>query len=347
MGIWYATRESVKSALDSAETARNNAQVDRAIESASRSVDNLCHRVFYPQTATRYFPWPDRRRSRPWRLWLDHDELISVTTVTAGGVVIPSTDYFLEPANSGPPYTHVEIDLASNAAFAAGSTHQRAIEIAGVFGYRADEVTAGDLAEALDASETGVDVTDSSVIGVGDLIRVDSERMLVTGKAMLNTGFTTGGALTASNADVTVAVGDPSVWRVDETILVDSERMLVTDISGNNLTLRRAWDGSVLAAHNSGAIMYAPRTLTVTRGALGTTAAIHSTAADIVRHDWPGLVRDLTIAESLNTLQQESSGYARTIRSGEGSADAGGVGLEDLRSRCYRAHGRKARKGAI
>jgi len=39
MGIWYATREQVKAALDAAETARNDAQVDRAIESGARSIE--------------------------------------------------------------------------------------------------------------------------------------------------------------------------------------------------------------------------------------------------------------------------------------------------------------------
>src|SRR5690606_22447868 len=56
---WYTTRETVKAALDYKETARNDAQVDRAIESASRAVEGLLHRRFYPETATRYFDWPN------------------------------------------------------------------------------------------------------------------------------------------------------------------------------------------------------------------------------------------------------------------------------------------------
>lgn len=347
MGIWYATRESVKSALDSAETARNNGQVDRAIESASRSVEGLLKRKFYPWTGTRYFDWPDLRRGRPWRLWLDENDLVSVTSLVAGGTTIPAADYFLEPANEGPPYTNVQIDLASSSAFAAGSTHQRAIAITGVYcGCPADEAAAGALAEALDISETAVDVTDSAAVGIGDIIRVDSERMIVTGKTMLTTGQTLQAALTASSADVSVAVTTGSAYAAGEVILLDSERMLVVDVAGNTLTVKRAWDGSVLATH-SGSTIYAPRTLTVTRGALGTTAATHDTAAAVRRHEVPGLVRELCIAEAINTIQQETSGYARTIGSGENEREAGGRGLAGIRSDARARFGRKARTGAV
>ena len=118
---WYATREQVKRALDSAETARNNAQVDRAIASASRSIDSQMHRRFYPWDGTRYFgfrPWNDGTSS--WRMWLGENDLVSVSTLTAGGTTISASDYFLEPANSGPPYTSLEIDLESNSVLQAG-----------------------------------------------------------------------------------------------------------------------------------------------------------------------------------------------------------------------------------
>lgn len=347
MGVSYCSREDVKGAVESAETARNDRQVDRAIESASRSIEGLLRRRFYPQVATRFFDWPNRSSSRPWRLWLEQHELVSVTTLTAGGTVIAASDFFLEPRNSGPPFTHIEIDLSTAAAFASGGTHQRAIEIAGVFGYSADDEPAGSLAEALDVSETAVDVTDSALIGVGHIVKVDDERMIVTGKSMLDTAQNTGGALTASMSDVTVAVTTGSAYHVGETILVDSERMLIVDIAGNNLTVKRAWDGSVLAAHNSGADIYAPRTLTVTRGALGTTAATHTDATAITRHAVPGLVQDLCVAEALNALQQETSAYAREVGSGENAREASGRGLRDIRAAAVAQYGRRVRKRAV
>jgi hypothetical protein len=347
--VWYATREDVKSALDIKETARSNAQVDQAIEAASRSIEGVLHRRFYPQTATRTFDWPGGTYSRPWRLWLNQHELVSVTTLTAGGTTIAASDYFLRP-DDGPPFTHVEIDLDSSAAFQAGDTHQRAISIVGVFGHSADTEAAGALAEALDASETGVDVTDSALIGVGSIIKVDSERMLVTGKTMLDTGVNIDAAdsLTASAADVAITMSTTtSAPVVDETILIDSERMLVVDVAGSVLTVKRAWDGSVLAAHSANADIYAPRTLTVTRGALGTTAATHSTSTAVTKHVVPGTVRELCIAEAINTLLQRSSGYARTTGSGENERETLGRGLRAIREQAYTAYGRKTRMRAV
>jgi hypothetical protein len=134
---------------------------------------------------------------------------------------------------------------------------------------------------------------------------------------------------------------------VDEVILIDSERMLVVDVAGTVLTVKRAWDGSVLATHANPSDIYAPRTLTVVRGDLGTTAATHSTALTIYRHLVPGLVRDLAIAEAMSTLLQEGSGYARTAGSGENEREVSGRGVKGLRDDVYWAFGRKARKSAI
>ncbi len=92
--------------------------------------------------------------------------------------------------------------------------------------------------------------------------------------------------------------------------------MLITDIAGNVLTVKRAWDGSVLATH-VGATVYAPRLLTVVRGVLGTAAATHLNGAAVAVHAVPGLVRELAVAEALNLFLQESAGYARTVGEGD------------------------------
>lgn len=342
----YATREDVKHALDYKETARNSSQIDRILDDASRSIESLCHRDFYPSNATRYKDWPNQQRARSWRLWLDRDELISVSALVAGGTTIPSTDYFLRP-DTGPPYTHIEIDLDSSSAFSAGNTHQRAIAITGVFGYGTVSVPAGALAEVLDSSETGVDVTNSAVVGVGDLILIESERMIVTDKSMLDTGQNCT-VLTASAADVSITgVTSGSVFR-DEIILVDSERMRVVDVAGTTVTVKRAFDGSVLATHSNGADIYALRTLTVERGAVGTTAVSHSTATAIGRHAVPGPVRGLCIAEAVAQLIDESTGYAATQRTGENSErKVSRTALQERRDRVYSSHGRKVRSRAV
>ncbi|MCF3101426.1 hypothetical protein IPZ58_07510 [Streptomyces roseoverticillatus] len=354
MGVWYATREDVKEALDSKETARNNGRIDRALESASRSVEGQLHRRFYPQTATRYWDWPNEQTARPWRLWLDESDLISVSALSSGGTTIDASAYILEPNRSGPPYSRIELKLSTSASFGGGSTHQRDITVTGLWGYRNDEAFVADVDEAMTTTETDLDVTTSAGIGVGSVLRVGSERLIVTGKTMKDTGVAidVSDALTASAADVSLTVstltGAPVV---DEVILIDSERMLVVDVAGSVLTVKRAWDGSVLAAHTAGARIYAPRTLAVSRGALGTTAATMSAGDDVYRWSPPGPVQALTVAEASNLLLQEAAGYARTVRAQTGtgtrSISAVTAALEELRTQVYASHGRKARTRAV
>lgn len=347
---WYATREEIKAELDAKETARSNARIDRALADATEAVHGLCHRIFYPVVATRYFDWPNSQSRTSWRLWLDASEVVSVTSLVSGGVTIAASDYFLEPNVYGPPYNRIEIDLDSSASFGGGDTHQRDVAVAGVWaGSPLTETVAGTAAEALDTSETGIDVdaATSAAVGVGSLLRIESERVIVTARAQLDTGQTLGGSLTNQNSMVTVAVQSGAAFAAGETITIDSERMLVEDITGNNLTVRRAWDGSTIAAHSASATIYAPRTLTVVRGALGTTAAAHDSGASIHRWDAPGPVRQFVIAEALNDLLQGRAGYARTAGSGENEREVTGRGLRELRERVYASHGRKARSRGV
>jgi hypothetical protein len=341
MGVWYCTREDVMRASDVAITAYRAAAVDRLIEASSRGIEALCHRDFYPTIATRYFDWPTQQSPRSWRLWLDRDELLAVSSLSSGGVVLTADDYLLKPY-ARPPYSRVEINLAGSAAFGGGPTHQRDITINGTFGACTDVALAGALAEVLDSSETQVEVS-TSAIGVGDLLLIDDERMQVTDKSMIDTGQTLQTPLTANKADVLVAVTDSTGYAANETLLLDAERMLIVDIAGNNLIVKRAWDGSVLAAH-TGSTIYAPRALTVTRAQLGTTAATHNNGATIYRHAPPALVRRLAIAETQVALMQEDAAYARTVGSGDATRVASAGQLNALREDVYTAHGRKVRK---
>jgi hypothetical protein len=349
--ILLCTREDVKAALDSKETARNNRQIDRAIAAATPAINGLCHRSFVPWTGTRYVDWPNFQYARSWRLWLGSNEVASVSSLVSGGVTISSTDYFLRRSDDvdEPPYTHIEIDLDSSAAFSSGDTHQRSVAITGVFiGCPLEEESVGSLSGdlGLSLSATASITWTTSRIGVGDILRIDDERIIVTEKTTVDSTQNLQTPLTAQANNVTVAVTTGSAFAVDEILLLDSERMLVVDIAGNNLTVKRAWDGSVLAAH-TGSDIYTLTGVELARAQLGTTLAAHSSGATIYRYVVPPLVKDLAVAESINTLLQESAGYARTAGAGENERELSAKGIRALRDDVYTAHGRKARIRAI
>lgn len=341
----YATRRALTQALD-VSSARNDQQIDRVLDSGSRAVDSLCHRVFYPWTGTRTFDWPNPQTAPHGTLWLDAQQLITLTAVSSGGTTIPVGSVLLRP-DTGPPYSRIELDRSASVAFGGGATPQRSISLTGVWGYDLTEAAAGALAVGVSSPVTTWPVSDSSAIGPGSLLRVDSERVLVTEASMVTTGLTLAGiGLAASAANVTATISGAGLV-AGEVILIDSERMLITDLVGTAATVKRAWDGSVLAAHTVGTVIAAPRSLTVTRGALGTTAAAHNSAATIVRHVYPAPVVSLTLAYAISELIAESSGYTVT-RGPEGSSThLDQRGIKTLEDRVYTTYGRKARKRVI
>jgi hypothetical protein len=340
---WYASRETTKAAVGLAG-ADLDPLIDSYIEAASVDVEALLGRRFIPETATKYFPWPSRNGNR-YVLDLGDLDLLAVTTLKtkaqdATPTEIVAADYFLEPVNEL-PYSRIEIDLASSAAFESGAaTSQRSISVLGRWGYCEDTKAAGALAEADDGSETALDVTDSSLIGVGDTILIGTEAMFVSGKGLIDTTATTSGALTASKAGTTVGVNTGTLIKAGEIITVDSERMLVESISGNSLTVQRAYDGSVLATHVITSKVYAPRTLTVVRAVNGTTAAAHDTAAAILKYAPPADIAEYCRALASAHHQQGRSGWTGIIGSEGGAVETKMFGLWAMKRALIEKYGR-------
>jgi hypothetical protein len=346
--ITYCTREMVQREMGFADTARLTARVDRACRAARRDIDRLTHRTFYPTLDTRRFDIPNTGT-----LWLfDHELADTPTSIITGGTTMATTDYILRP-ESGPPYRWIEIDTSGSVSWTAGDTWQNAISIVGPFGASADSDAAGTITEAMNTSVTTCDVSDSSLVGVGDLLKVDSERMVVTNKTYVDTTVTLSGNIAASKAVTAVAVSSGAGISAGETILVDSERMFVESVSGNTLIVVRGEQGTVLEAHATSDAVYAPRRLTVVRAAAGTTAASHLDNATATRNLPPPLITEGSTALAVNYVQQGSAGYAQVLGSGNQKRDTGNVrdalggGLSALLETVYAAHGRKARSRAV
>lgn len=333
----YVTRERVQLTLDQADTFRSNSSIDRAIASASRDVEGVTHRYFYPTLATRYpDPW---RQIRGGILWLDSNvyEMAAVTSLVVDSVTwTVSTDYYLDPED-GPPYTSIRIPRTSSKAW---PSDERSIVVTGQVGASVRTKAAGTLSTSMNSSVTSMVVSDASLVGVGDLVTLDSERVVVTDKALSTTGTTISAGMTAVMSETTVSVADGTAVHAGETVTVDSERLFVESIAGNSLTVKRATQGSVLAAHTSGATVYAPRTCTVERACTGTTAAAHSSAITVYVNDPDSLVKELALAFALNNLEQGKSAYARTTGSGESESESAGRGVKQILEDCLARHGR-------
>ena len=339
---WYATREAVKAAVG-ITGAKVDTLIDGYIESASESTERLLGRRFIPLTATKLYPWP-QRAGNSLVCYLDED-LLAVAELLAKAqdttpTTIADTDYFLEPINN-PPYRRIEIDRSSSAAFEGGDTSQRSISVEGRWAYSEDTKAAGALAEADDGAETELNITDASLIDVGGTILLTDEALFVSGRALLDTATNNNGALTAVPSETSVTVVDGTKIKAGEVITINSERMLVESIATHVLTVVRAYDGSVLAAHDDAQDVYAPRTLTVVRAVNGTTAAAHDDALAITKYAPPADVVNYVRALAIFTHKQGSSGWTGQIGGGEGTVETrmAVFGLTKMRDELIAAYG--------
>ena len=345
MTAWYCTRERLADALDIAATANRADQLDAAIDAASDHIDADMVRRFTPELATKHFEWPPRSGgTESWILRLEYNEVISVTTVTADGTAV--TGYNLEPNDTGPPYTRIEMP-ATGTGFTYGDTPQRNIAVTGLFGYRDDRETVGALAAELTAGATSLTLPTPRLVGVGSTLIIEDERITVTEKDFADSGNDTTSTHTASMGDTAVTVDATTGLTVGELILIDAERMRITAIAGTTLTVNRAADGTVLAAHSSGASIYTPATATITRGAHGTTDATHAASTTIERWAPPAAIERLCVAAAIDSFEQERAGYARTLGTGEAQREAVGEGVARLRKLALKTHGRRNRVTAV
>ena len=373
----YANRDDVKRALDLEVTAVDDARIDRALQSEAEAIDGAkgMRRFFFPVDATCYLDWPNYQYAYPWRMWFDqpgyHDLWVLTQLQSPATVTIPLSSVFLEPVNRkiGWPFTYMELDRSTTAAWGAGPTPQHSVVPTGTWGWYNPQ-PAGTLAASVNSSVTSVTVSDGSQAAAGDLLILDpgtgaapfpaypgtagalgavtGERVIVTGKSTAATGLTQSGAGCSTNvsSDNALSTTGSGTLNVGEVLLLDTEQMLVTDITNSVATVKRAWNGTVLATH-SAATVYAFRALSVLRGQLGTAAASHAQNALVSKHNPPGLIRDLNLAGALNRVLQETSGYARTVGAGDNQVPVSGAGLASLWAEARATFGRTVRVRAV
>lgn len=359
----YCTRLDLMTATDVQLTVDMTRLVDSAIQAGADEADRVTHRRFWNAIETGVFDWPNYSGAWPWRIWLDAKEVadkdgsgplalapvLKTGVQSAAPVTIPDSALFWQPRNYGPPWNAVELSRASSYAFGLSDTPQEDVSLQAVYGYWTQAKAGGTLAAAVtDTTGTTVTVSDSSVLGTGDVLIAGTEQLLVSDQAMTATGQTQAGSgcSTDSQADNVLGVADGTQVHAGEILQLDAEWMLAESVTGNSVTVQRAYLGTVLAAH-SGAPVDALRQLTVVRGFGGTTAASHLSGASLLVQLIPPQVHEYALAEALNYVYQNTSAYARTI--GEnGARPVPGGSLPDLRNRLAASeYTRKARQRVV
>jgi len=167
----------------------DDTRLRRVIEAATRWIDEHCERTFQPYLATRYYTW---RKHPEWNLRrsLEVEDLLSVTTLktitdNAAGIrtygdTWAAADYDLFPWNAPTdkqPYTRIFENPEGDYSW---PTDELGVQLIGKFGYYEDLVTDTTAAEAIDATETAIDVTSATTLDVLHTILFDNEQMYIT-----------------------------------------------------------------------------------------------------------------------------------------------------------------------
>lgn len=300
-------------------------------------------RRFYPienDTASYDIPAIDRGSSR--RLWFDGVDIIEIDSLTVGGVAIPSTDYVLQPVNAGPPYRWLQIKDNATGALTPDGERYNAVEIGCTTGYSNELTPVGELTANLDATETITDIDLDPTVGVGSLLKIGAEFVVVVDKLWSSSPDSLAVDLAKQSNAGTITVATASSYCSGEIIRVGTELMRVEyhDTATGVISVKRNVGGTTLQPHTSGATIERLSDYKLSRGVCGTTAATHLGGATVSMWVIPETLRQLVTAESITTVQQTVSGYARTVGAGDNSFEAKGVGLDDIRRQARRIYKR-------
>lgn len=331
---WYATREAVKNA-GQIKGSSLDPTIDRLIEAASTDVEEQLQHRFISYLATRGYNYPPRARADdayyvwPYGLFLDED-LLEAQLVTKNGdteTTIPPADYYLIPYEAEQK-REIEINLTSGnylgPAASSANGPQRAVRITGEWGYSRATKSAGVLAAAALLADATIRVPDSSLVGIGDTLRIDNERLFVRGRRLEATGAIITDPVAGNDAHRTIPVDDPTLIHAGELITIGAERLYVEAIAGNNAICLRAEDASLLEAHPDNAPILAPRVLEVVRGINGSAAAGHLIAAPVLKYAPPGDIVELTIANVLLHHEFGKTGWTGKWAGGEAGQEMKG-----------------------
>jgi hypothetical protein len=215
--------------------------------------------------------------------------ILAVTRVLVDGVAV--SDYTLYPRErcwDNGPYTWAKRD----------SGWGSEVTIEGDWGLYLERVDL-DLAASQAIDATTLTVTDASILSPGMILGLGDEQELVIAgnggpKSPAPSLAVSQTAIAVDKGTEEIPVDDPSEFFEGETLQIGTEDLYIRKTSATALVCSRGWNGTTKAEHAADSPIGVYRTYQVTRGANGTDAAAHTSAA-IGRYLPPGDVHWLAL----------------------------------------------------
>lgn len=236
MRVLYATLRDVRREIEiDDETAPNETEdafiVETALPHVSERIEKITGIVFAPfKKARKYHAFGNHIDDLYDALDVGWTPILSVDSLSIGGVVIDPDDYFLLDADAGIPRL---IALTYGTGVAWGNygigDWRNAIEVDGIWGHRYDYPEQGwsdsgqtVLNDPLAIDDSTITVTDDAVFSVGHMLQIEDEWLLVL--AIEANTLTVQREVRGSTAAVHAATTPISIWRANEQIVRAASR---------------------------------------------------------------------------------------------------------------------------
>lgn len=159
----------------------NTTLANGALNAASRMIDRYTGRYFFPMIKTNYYDTPKKDH------FYLHDDLLEMLTLTNGnGIAFTASEFKLWPYNHFPKSV-VYLNPASSTMFEDSTTSwsQASIQAYGIYGYHEHYGQAWGVGSTLAAAittttATSCTVTSGTPFAAGQIIKIDSELILIT-----------------------------------------------------------------------------------------------------------------------------------------------------------------------
>jgi hypothetical protein len=164
------------------------AVLERLLQSVSRYFDSKTDHHFYPWVQTRWFDTPGDDDTDLRNLRMDADLLEIIAITNGNGIAVPSSAYYVIPANE---YPITDIHLRDIAPYqwypdVSGNTHS-VIQVQAIWGERGEYdirgwVQAGTLSAAM-TDTTTASFSSAATLVTSQIVRIDNELLIVSGNS--------------------------------------------------------------------------------------------------------------------------------------------------------------------
>jgi len=207
------------------------------------------------------------------------DPLLEVTdAITDNGVTVSSTEFTLLPES--PQWIHGAYNMIKKT---YGLWGYGSVAVPGSWG-KYSELAA--VMDSFTMTDKAVELTvlDGSLLDVGMVLLIEDEQIAISGGHGSTNSPDADAATSKVNgaiieADQVITVDNGAEFHRGEVLAIGNEDLLITRISGNDLTVERGWNNTLIEDHADDAAIGVYRTFAVDRGVNGTTAAAHTSRA--------------------------------------------------------------------